>query len=122
EERARNAHYREFARAWDIPWSVLAPVMREHGGNVVLAVFRSGREGEVGPEEKSLFQMLVPHVHGALRLQHALNREGAKLAAGAFESLSMAAFVCDAQGTVHGLTPAAEKLVHRGDVLTMRAG
>ena len=45
DERDRSAHYREFARAWDIPWSALAPVLRDNGGNVVLAVFRSARDG-----------------------------------------------------------------------------
>ena len=122
DERERSAHYREFARAWDIPWSTLAPVLRDNGGNVVLAVFRSAREGHIDPEHKALFQMLVPHVHGALKLEQALQKQGAMLAAGMFESLAMAAFVCDAHGTVLGLTPAAEALVHRGDVLTLRGG
>ena len=122
DERDRSAHYREFARAWDIPWSALAPVLRDNGSNVVLAVFRSARDGHIDPEQKALFQLLVPHVHGALKLERALQKQGAMLAAGMFESLAMAAFVCDAHGTVLGLTPAAEALVHRGDVLTLRGG
>lgn len=121
-ERARNTHYRDFARKWDIPWSTLAPVLREPDGVVVLAVFRSEHQGHISTEQKHAFQRLVPHVHGALKLERALERQGALLAAGLFESLSMAAFVCDASGIARAMTPAAETMVRNGEHLSLRGG
>lgn len=57
-----------------------------------------------------------------MKTQMAVESQGAMLVAGAMEVLSMAVFVCNCQGAVKAMTPAAEALVSKGDVLRLKLG
>lgn len=116
DEHRRNPHYQDFARAWDIPFICLTTLMRSDDLLVGLAVLRSARQGHIEPEQREAFAAIAPQVRGAVRTQMALEGRGAALLTGAFEALSMPAFVCDGRGRVGALTPAAEALVRAGSI------
>jgi DNA-binding CsgD family transcriptional regulator len=114
DEHARNSHYQEFARPWDIPFICLATLERHDDLLIGLAVLRSQREGHITAEQRGVFASLAPHVRAAVRMQLALEGNGAALVKGTLEALTVPAFVCDRLGRVQALTSQAEELV-RGD-------
>ena len=123
EDYRRNAWYREFLMAWDVPHICLATLERQKDDMLVgLAVVRSRRDGHITPQQRAVFTAIAPHVRAAVRTQMALENQGGRLLSAAFEGLSMAAFVCDRQGRVQAMTPAAEALVSEGRLLKLRLG
>lgn len=122
EAYRRNPHYQEFAIPWGVPHICLTNLIRDERMLIGLAVVRSKREGPIDQEQKHLFQLVAPHIRAAVRMQMALENKGAELLSRAFDGLSMMAFVCDRFGTVRAMTPRAEALVSRADVLCLRFG
>ncbi len=121
-EHERHPHYREFALPLDIPYICLTTLDRSHDLLVGLAVLRSGRQGHIETRQRECFGAVAPHVRAAVRTHMHLRGEGMALLAGTMEKLSMAAFVCDANGRVRNLTSAAEALVASGQGLELRQG
>jgi DNA-binding CsgD family transcriptional regulator len=122
EEHKVHPHYQEFARPWDIPYICLTTLDRRDGLLVGLAVCRSEREGHISTPEREVFAKIAPHVRAAVRMQMALERDGVKLLTGMFEALAIPAFLCDRSGRVRALTPAAEAMASRGDVIQIKGG
>ncbi|MDB5437991.1 MAG: hypothetical protein JWM33_418, partial [Caulobacteraceae bacterium] len=58
----------------------------------------------------------------AVRTQAALEQQGAAMAGGAFEALSLAAVLCDAGGRVRAVTAAARQLIESEGGLIMQDG
>jgi len=121
EERRSNAFMVEHAVRHDIPYICLAPLLREGGAEVGIAVFRSQNQGEIDARQRKIFATLMPHARAAVRMQLALEHQGALLMANALEALTMAAFICDRAAVVRAMTPAAETLVADGN-LRMKHG
>lgn len=117
-----DRHYREFAAPWDIPFSCLSPLGRYHGVLAVLAVFRSHGQGHISSVERERFTQMAPHAKAAVAARSVLEGQGSLLLTGAFEALSIAAFVCDRAGQVAALTPAAERIAERASHVTVRHG
>lgn len=122
EEHRRHPHYQEFAFKWDIPYSCLTTLERTDDLLIGLAVGRNKAQGHITAQQKQVFQSIAPHVRAAVRMQIALEGEGAALLAGALDSMSMPAFICDRTGTVRNMTPAAERLLEDGRGLQLRVG
>jgi DNA-binding CsgD family transcriptional regulator len=122
DEHKRNPHYQEFARPWNIPYICLSPLERTPDLLIGLAVTRSERQGHITKQQRRIFASIAPHVRASVRTQLALENNGPKLLAGAFEALSIAAFICDARGLVRALTPSAETLVGAGRALQLQSG
>lgn len=122
EERRSNYFLADFTRRHDMPYICLTPLIKESGMLVGLAVLRSASQGEIDTRQRKVFASLAPHIRAAVKAQMTLEHQGALLVAGAMESLSMAVFVCNCQGTVKAMTPAAEVLVSKGDVLRLKLG
>ncbi|MBW3566851.1 MAG: helix-turn-helix transcriptional regulator [Proteobacteria bacterium] len=121
EEHKRHPHYREFASKWNVPYICLTPLERNNGMLIGLAVARTAGQGHITEPQREIFASFAPHVRAAVRMQIALEGEGAALLVGAMDSLSMPAFIHDRLGKVRALTPAAEQLLSAGRGLTMRA-
>jgi DNA-binding CsgD family transcriptional regulator/PAS domain-containing protein len=98
-------------RRYDVPHTCQTTLIREPGLHVGLTVMRAARQGQVTAEEQRAFAAIAPHARAAVRTQMTLQTQGAALVAGAMEALSMAVFVCDAQGLVRAMSPRAEALV-----------
>lgn len=122
EEHAAHPHYDEFARPWDIPYICLATLERRSELLIGLAVVRSARDGHIDSEQREVFASLAPHVRAAVRMQIALEGNGAALVRGALEALSIPAFVCGLTGAVQALTAQAELLVRNDRGLALRSG
>lgn len=119
EERRSNPFYDLYQR-YDIPHICLASLVKEPGLLVGLAVMRSGKQGEIDGQQRELFTAIAPHVRTAVRIQLVLEKRGASIISGALEGMDMCAFVCDRHGNVRTMTPAAETLLSRGNLLTCR--
>jgi DNA-binding CsgD family transcriptional regulator len=120
EEHAIHPHYEEFARPWDIPYICLATLERQQDLLIGLAVCRSEREGHINDEQRRVFASLAPHVRAAVKMQIALEGNGATLLRGALETLSIPAFVCARSGAVLSFTASAEEILRSGRGLTLR--
>lgn len=120
EAYARHPHYDEFARPWGIPYICLATLERQNNLLIGLAVLRSERQGHIDSAGREVFASLAPHVRAAVRMQIALEGNGATLLKGALESLAIPAFVCGGTGDVQALTEQAEDLVRDTRGLTLR--
>ncbi len=120
EERRSNPLLAEHSVLFDIPYSCLCPLIKTPQMEIGLAVVRSRSQGEIDARSRALFASLAPHVRMAVRTQLALENQGAKLLAGTLEALSFAVFVCDGQGYVRAMTPAAETWVGEANVLRLR--
>ena len=118
----RNPAYGDYVRRWDVPFICLTNLLKQADLTVGLSVLRSAAEGPISDEQRRVFAALAPHVRAAVRLQATLENQGAALVAGALESLSLTAFVCDRDGRVRALTPAAEALARDGAHLASRGG
>lgn len=122
DEYDRNAHYREFAVPFDIPFICLATLDRSPNLLVGLAVLRSAQQGHISSEQRACFAAIASHVRAAVRTQAHLAGNAAALLTGTMEALSIPAFLCDDSGMVRQLTPAAEALVNGGSGLELRQG
>ena len=120
DEHAIHPHYNEFARPWDIPFICLTTLERQKDLLIGLAVCRSEREGHISAEQRRVFASLAPHVRAAVRMQMALEGNGAALVRGALEMLSIPAFVCGRSGTVQALTTPAEDILRGVSGLVLR--
>ena len=120
DEHAVHPHYNEFARPWDIPYICLATLERQKDLLIGLAVCRSEREGHINDEQRRVFASLAPHVRAAVKMQIALEGNGAKVVRGTLETLSMPAFVCGRTGAVQATTTSAEEILRGGHGLSMR--
>lgn len=121
EERRTNPFLHGHVRHYDIPYVCLTPLLKEQGALVGLAVMRSQSQGEIDARQRHVFESMAPLIRSAVRTQMTLEHQGAKLMVGALEALSMAVFVCDRDGAVKALTPAAEALVS-GPALHLKGG
>lgn len=121
EEHKAHPHYNEFARPWDVPYICLTTLERTNGLLIGLAVLRSEREGHITAQQRDVFASIAPHVRAAVRMQLALEGNGAALVRGALEALSIPAFVCGRSGAVQALTSSAEQILRANRGLTLRA-
>lgn len=120
DQHARHPHYAEFARPWDIPFICLTTLERHESLLIGLAVIRSEAQGHITPQQRAVFASLAPHVRAAVRMQLALEGNGAALVKGTLEALTVPAFVCDRSGLVLELTSQAEALLRSGSGLGLR--
>ena len=120
EEHAIHPHYNEFARPWDIPYICLATLERQKDLLIGLAVCRSEREGHINDEQRRVFASLAPQVRAAVKMQIALEGNGANIVRGALETLSIPAFVCGRTGAVQALTTSAEEILRGEHALSLR--
>jgi DNA-binding CsgD family transcriptional regulator len=117
-----DAHYQEFAIPWNVPYICLTTLERRAGLLVGLAVIRSKRQGHIDEAGRRVFSSIAPHVRAAVRTNLALADQWSALACGAFEMLSIAAFVCDRSGRVRRLSPSAEAVVAGNRGLELKLG
>ena len=103
--------YNEVTAPFDVPYVCLTNLEKSEEALIALAALRSHREGHITKAQREVFAKFVPHVRAAIRMQLALEHQGAELATGMMGALSIAAFLCDRHGRVRCSTPAAEQLL-----------
>lgn len=122
EERRKSRFMVEFASRHDMAHICLSPLVKNDGGLVGLAVLRSTSQGEIDAKQREVFTTIAPHVRAAVRMQMALEHQGAELMAGALETVGQAVFICDRLGQVRAMTAKAESIVGVGKSLKLRRG
>lgn len=121
EALRRNFAYANWCLRNDAAYGSQATLVREERMTIGLAVGRPQSRGMPEPAERRAFESFTGTVRAAVKTQIMLEGRGADLLAGALGGLAVAAFVCDGQGVVRALTPAAEAAVERG-VLQLQRG
>jgi DNA-binding CsgD family transcriptional regulator len=122
DDRAASPFYQEFFPKYDASHLLAARCPGPGDVKVLIGINRGETQGAPDEAAKQQVRALLPHVESALRVQQALEGQGALMATQSFEALSMAAFLCNAWGRVVGMTPAAERLVRTGGPLRLTAG
>ncbi len=109
--------YLDFSRDHRIENGCQARLFEASSGIIGLATLRGAADGPTSPEERVLFAEAARHARGAVRIGMALEADAASYLTGALDSVSAAAFVCDLEGKVESMTPAAEQLLSSGRLL-----
>ena len=122
EDATRFPAYGEWLRRHDLGFICLSPLLRQDRLLVGLALMRNEAQGNVTAEQRRAFGVVAPHVRAAVRTQMAIDDRGLGLASNLLDALSSALFVCDGQGRVLSLSPAAEAIVLAGGPLRMTRG
>ena len=114
----RDDRYIQWCEEFDIPFGCQTNLVVDRVGMLGFAVLRKRREGRTTPQQRRIFAQAASAARRAVRLQERLEGEQARLLAGAFEAISVTAFVLDSSGRVQAMTRSAEELVISG-YLTM---
>lgn len=105
------ALYNDFAARYDSISGCHTQLCATTPGAITLVALRSRADGVPEPRDVELFSALSPTVLKAIRLQQAIEHQGAELLRGSLDAMQAAAFVLAADGGVAGITPAAARLV-----------
>ena len=106
--RLKSEVYDEFAERHDMPHGCQTVLFQTPEVFYGLAALRSRTDRPTTEADRNVFAHAAPHVLTAVKLQQALEHQGAAMIAGAFEAMNTAVFVCDRDGHVQALTCAAE--------------
>ncbi|RIV84120.1 hypothetical protein D2V17_11915 [Aurantiacibacter xanthus] len=112
----RTRGYVDFCAEVDIPFGCQTNLVVDEHGLIGLAILRSQREGRSTREQRRVFAHASQAARRAVRLQERLENQQAKMLAGAFEAMTITAFVLNSQGKVTALTSGAEELVREGAI------
>ncbi|HEY8570916.1 MAG TPA: helix-turn-helix transcriptional regulator [Phenylobacterium sp.] len=121
DEDLRSAVYKLY-RKYGINQSCQTTLVRQPGFVVGMAVLQGEKEGPVQAPARRAFRTLAGHARAAIALQVAMEEQAPELIAGGFESVNVAAFICDRNGFVRALTPSAEKIVSQQRHLSLARG
>lgn len=106
--------YLDFASKHDIPFGCQTALAKDEEGVIGLAVLRAQKEGRTTAEQLQAFMSVAPFVRMATQMQVRLQGEGALLIAGAFEAMSISAFICDGNARVQARTAGGNALLSSG--------
>lgn len=87
-----------------------------------LAVLRTRDDGPTTQEDRATFAAAAPHALTAVRMQQAIEHQGALLAVGAFEAMGAAVYICDRRGRVMAMSRPAEESLRTRPGLRLRQG
>ncbi len=111
--RMSSEPYDAWVERHDLEYGCQAMLHSEPNLMVGLAVVRARREGRTRFRDRQRFAELAPHVLASVRLQRALQDQGAAMIAGTFDALSVPALIVDGRGIVRARSDAAEQLLSR---------
>lgn len=126
--RVRQKHprrydiYDDFAHRHGISYGCQTVLMDEQGSFFGLAALRTGADGATTDDDRQAFAEAAPYALSAIRLQRALEHQGALMLVGALDQMNAAAIVCDGGGRVCAVTPAAEARLRHSFRLILRDG
>lgn len=101
------ALYNDFSAKYDSVSGCHTQLCATTPGAITLVALRSRADGVPETGDVELFRALSPTVLKAIRLQQAIEHQGAELLRGSLDAMKAAAFVLGADGQVAGITPTA---------------
>ncbi len=123
-QHSGSEDYAEHVRRWDGVHGCQTVLVEGDGLLVGLAALRSEADGRTEKRDRKLFAAGARHALAAVRMQQAMAQRGARMTVGAFDAISVAAFLIDRHGAVAALSAAAEAIVGdgAGGALCLRRG
>lgn len=121
-ERRASPLFQEVFHAFDASYGAYAKMHARGAVEAVLTVARSRRQGPANRGDLARLERLLPHIEASVRLQTAIEAQGAAAAAGLLGAVSIAAFFCDAAGKLLASTPAGEAVLAASVHLRVRRG
>jgi DNA-binding CsgD family transcriptional regulator len=109
-----DERYLEHVRRFDAEDGVQTVLFSGHSGTFGLAALNARSDGRTRAEDREIFAVAARHALAALRVQIALESQGADLVRGSLEALKVAAVLVDGHGRVCGITPSAEAVLSSG--------
>ena len=114
--------YNDFAHRHDMIHGCQTVLANEAGGFLGMATLRTAADGVSSDADLALFDAIAPTVLKTVRLQQAIEHQGASLLAGALEAMNAAAILLGSAGSVIAMTPAAAAHAGGQEVLAVRGG
>ncbi|QZH74144.1 MAG: helix-turn-helix transcriptional regulator [Erythrobacter sp.] len=111
-----SATYIEACRKYGIQHGCQTDLYEGPEGFIGMAVLRSAKNGPTTLDNRRVFDAWRRHAGAAVSFQIALEREGFRVIAGAFEAMKAAAFVLDRQLRVRAMTPRADEALSAGAI------
>lgn len=116
-----NEVYLSHVRDMDGEFGCQSVLLRNADSMVGLAMLNSARDGETSEKSRAMFARCLPHVLAAVRLQNAIDHQGAELLRGSLETMRTASVLVDGAGRVCALTPGGEEVLSTG-LFTLDSG
>lgn len=105
----RSDRYVQWCEERDIPFGCQTNLVVDRVGVIGFATLRGRKDGRTTVAQRRIFAQAAAAARRAVRLQERLEGEQAKLLAGAFEAIGIAAFILDARGQLLSHTAGAQK-------------
>jgi DNA-binding CsgD family transcriptional regulator len=118
---AANDTYIEHVRRWDAEHGAQLLLSDQPGAFFGLAALHSASDGRTSESDRQALLDIAPQVMAAIRLQQAIEHQGADLLRGSLDALRIAAVLLDATGRVCAVTGAAQGLLG-SETLQVRSG
>lgn len=118
---ASNEAYIEHVRRWDGEHGAQMVLANDPGAFFGLATINTKSDGRTTEKHRQVLSDIGPQVMAAIRLQRAIEHQGADLLLGSLDALRTAAVLIDGMGRVCSVTDAADELF-APDTLQVRAG
>jgi DNA-binding CsgD family transcriptional regulator len=123
DDRKHHRVWNEFYNKLDIPHICFVPLWRDRDqAHLGLSLLRSFREGPIQSDQRKIFTAAAYAWYNAAAISRAVKDDGARVLAGAFDELSIAAIILDGFGRCATVTPAAEAHIKDGRLLRLRLG
>lgn len=116
-----NDAYIEHVRRWDAEHGAQLAMVDASGIMFGIAALHSASDGRTIEAHRQVLGDIAPHVMSAIRLQRAIEHQGADLLRGSLDALRTAAVLLDSAGRVCSITAAAQNLLGP-DTLQVRGG
>jgi DNA-binding CsgD family transcriptional regulator len=113
--------YRDVVHKYDIPQhGCQTTLVLEPNLLVGLSAARTARQGRIDADATATFAALAPHALAAVRTRLALGDRSVRDMTSALEHAGVAAFLCDGDSMVCGMTGRAEQLAGEARLVTLR--
>lgn len=119
---ARTPEFGNWIERYQIGYTAITTLVREKDSLVGLAVLRSSSQTAMNEEEKRGFTALAANLRAAVVLNQAVEKRTVPILAAGFESLEIAALVCDLRGSVGMATSHAERIIAQGRFARISGG
>lgn len=108
--------YEEFCERVGIPFGNQTNLLADAAGVIGFATLRNRADGQATARQRAIFTAAAQAARRAVRLQERLADEQARLMAGHFDMIGLAAFILDARGAVRATTMGAQALLSAGRI------
>jgi len=114
-ERLKSEIYDDFARRHDMVNGCQAVLSHDKSAFFGLATLRTAADGRTTEDQRASFAQAASFALTAVKMQLALEHQGARLITNAFDSMNIIVFLCDARGVVVARTDMAEAFLAKAD-------